>query len=91
MNYLMIDGAGDPNTSVAYQAAVEALFVLSYSIKFKAKKGTLAIDYGVMPLEGLWWTDDNVKLLGRRQIQLEVDGDDYAADLHQQGHGGCRH
>ncbi len=58
MNYLMIDGAGDPNTSVAYQAAVEALFVLSYSIKFKAKKGTLAIDYGVMPLEGLWWTDD---------------------------------
>jgi hypothetical protein len=22
------------------------------------KKGTLAIDYGVMPLEGLWWADD---------------------------------
>lgn len=58
MNYLMIDGAGDPNTSTAYQAAVEALFTLSYSIKFMVRKGTPAIDYGVMPLEGLWWTDD---------------------------------
>ena len=58
MNYLMIDGEGDPNTSSVYQAAVEALFALSYSIKFTAKKGTLAIDYGVMPLEGLWWADD---------------------------------
>jgi hypothetical protein len=58
MNYLMIDGEGDPNTSEVYQAAVEALFALSYAIKFMAKKGTLAIDYGVMPLEGLWWADD---------------------------------
>ncbi len=58
MNYLMIDGEGDPNTSTAYQAAMEALFALSYSIKFMAKKGTQAIDYGVMPLEGLWWADD---------------------------------
>jgi hypothetical protein len=58
LNYLMIDGEGDPNTSTAYQTAVEALFVLSYSIKFMAKKGTQEIDYGVMPLEGLWWVDD---------------------------------
>lgn len=58
MNYLMLDGTGDPNTSKAYQAGVEALFALSYSIKFMAKKGSLAIDYGVMPLEGLWWADD---------------------------------
>lgn len=58
ISYLMIDGEGDPNTSTAYQAAVEALFALSYFIKFMAKKGTIAIDYGVMPLEGLWWADD---------------------------------
>jgi hypothetical protein len=25
------------------------------------KKGKAAIDYGVMPLEGLWWTDDMTK------------------------------
>ena len=23
-----------------------------------SKKGLLAVDYGVMPLEGLWWADD---------------------------------
>jgi hypothetical protein len=57
MSFLMIDGEGDPNTSPAYQAAVEALFSVAYAIKFKVKK-TLAIDYGVLPLEGLWWADD---------------------------------
>jgi hypothetical protein len=57
MNYLMIDGEGDPNTSQAYANAVEVLFMVSYAIKFMVKKKT-AIDYGVMPLEGLWWADD---------------------------------
>lgn len=60
MNFLMIDGAGDPNTSPSYQEAVEALFSVAYAIKFKVKK-TLAIDYGVLPLEGLWWADDMAK------------------------------
>jgi len=58
MNFLMLDGEGDPNSSKTYQEGVEALFSLSYAIKFKVKKGPLAIDYGVMPLEGLWWADD---------------------------------
>jgi hypothetical protein len=57
MNYLMIDGEGDPNTSQTYAEAVETLFMVSYTVKFKVKK-TAAIDYTVMPLEGLWWTDD---------------------------------
>lgn len=58
LNYLMVDGEGDPNTSPAYAEAVEALFGVAYAIKFMIKKGPLAIDYGVMPLEGLWWADD---------------------------------
>ena len=58
MNYLMVDGEGDPNTSQAYSNAVEVLFMVSYAVKFMVKKGALAIDYGVMPLEGLWWADD---------------------------------
>ncbi|MBC7187457.1 MAG: GyrI-like domain-containing protein [Calditrichaeota bacterium] len=57
LNFLMIDGAGDPNLSPAYHQAIEALFSLSYTLKFMAKKGK-GVDYGVMPLEGLWWTDD---------------------------------
>ena len=58
MTYLMIDGTGDPNTSQAYNDAVEAVFSVSYTAKFAVKKGPLAIDYKVMPLEGLWWADD---------------------------------
>jgi hypothetical protein len=61
MNYLMIDGEGNPNTSQTYSNAIEALFAVSYTIKFMVKKGLLAIDYGVMPLEGLWWVDDMSK------------------------------
>ena len=58
MNFLMVDGEGDPNTSQTYVEAIEALFAVSYTVKFMVKKGELAIDYGVMPLEGLWWADD---------------------------------
>ena len=58
MNFLMIDGDGDPNNSKKYSNAVEALFSVSYTLKFMVKKGHLAIDYSVMPLEGLWWADD---------------------------------
>lgn len=58
MQFLMIDGVGDPNTSAAYAEAVEALFTLSYALKFAVKKSAVGIDYGVMPLEGLWWADD---------------------------------
>lgn len=56
--FLMIDGEGDPNTSPAYAQAVEALFSVSYTAKFMLKKGPLARDYAVMPLEGLWWAND---------------------------------
>jgi hypothetical protein len=56
--YLMVDGEGDPNTSQSYIEAIEALYSLSYMLKFAIKKGSRAIDYGVMPLEGLWWADD---------------------------------
>ena len=58
MSFLMIDGQGDPNTSQAYQEAVSALYSVSYTLKFMIKKGEMAIDYKVMPLEGLWWTED---------------------------------
>jgi len=58
MQYLMIDGEGDPNTSESYSDALEALFAVSFAVKFLIKKGPQAVDYTVMPLEGLWWADD---------------------------------
>jgi hypothetical protein len=57
MNFLMLDGEGDPNTSQEYQNAMETIFPVSYKVKFMSKK-ELDRDYVVMPLEGLWWTDN---------------------------------
>jgi hypothetical protein len=58
LQYLMCDGHGDPNNSEIFQQAIEALYGLSYTLKFMIKKGPLQVDYGVMPLEGIWWADD---------------------------------
>jgi hypothetical protein len=66
MDFLMVDGEGDPNTSRSYREAVEALFTLSYALKFMTKKGSLQIDYAVFPLEGLWWADDPSFMKGNK-------------------------
>ncbi len=58
MNFCMIDGKGNPNTSQVYKDAIEALYAVSYALKFMIKKGKTQVDYGVLPLEGLWWADD---------------------------------
>jgi hypothetical protein len=57
MNYLMIDGAGNPNDNPQFQVAVEALYSLSYTIRFNIKNAGGPV-YSVMPLEGLWWAPD---------------------------------
>ncbi len=58
MQFLMVDGEGDPNTAESYSEAIEVLYAVAYTLKFMIKKGLQAIDYGVMPLEGLWWVED---------------------------------
>ncbi|MFZ1694188.1 MAG: hypothetical protein WAT74_13395 [Flavobacteriales bacterium] len=58
LRYLMVDGQGDPNTSKAFADAITTLYGLSYTLKFMLKQGPEAIDYPVMPLEAVWWTDD---------------------------------
>jgi hypothetical protein len=57
MQYLMIDGHGDPNASPTYAEAIEALYPVAYRLKF-ASKQELSRDYVVPPLEGLWWAED---------------------------------
>ena len=64
MVFMMVDGTGDPNTSEAYQSAVETLYGLSYAIKMSKKSGNQPagyFDYVVPPLEGLWWLSDGSK------------------------------
>jgi len=61
MNFLMVDGSGDPNNNPEFQHATELLYGLSYAIKMSKKKGKQPegyFDYVVPPLEGLWWIDE---------------------------------
>lgn len=63
--FLMVDGSGDPNTSPAYSAALEALYPVAYKLKFASARA-LGRDYVVPPLEGLWWADDMAWFTSRR-------------------------
>ncbi len=65
LQYLMIDGHGDPNTSPQFTSAVAALYPMAYGLKF-ASKVDLGRDHVVMPLEGLWWADDMESFTGSR-------------------------
>lgn len=63
LQFAMIDGAIEkeqtPGTSPMFAEATQALYGLSYTLKFMLKKRkTNAIDYPVMALEGLWWVED---------------------------------
>jgi len=56
MNFLMGDGAGDPNDNPQFQAITEALYGLAYTVKFKSK--AQGADFVVPPLQGLWWMEN---------------------------------
>ncbi len=62
MNFIMIEGKGDPNEEDGpYQQALQLLYGLSYTIKMSKKSGSTPkgyFDYIVPPLEGLWWMED---------------------------------
>lgn len=57
MQFVMVDGLGDPNVSAEYERGLNWVYSLSYGMKF-ACKAELARDYTVPPLEALWWADD---------------------------------
>lgn len=61
IKFIMIDGAGNPNTCEAYKNAMEIMYGLSYGIKMSKMSGNQPkgyFEYVVPPLEGLWWGDN---------------------------------
>jgi hypothetical protein len=65
LQFAMIDGAiekgSEPGKSALFAEATQALYGISYTLKFMLKKRkTDAIDYPVMALEGLWWVQDGI-------------------------------
>lgn len=75
--YLAIDGEGDPNIVDRYKDAIEALYGVVYTLKFMYKdKG---LDFVVMPLSGLWWSDSEVlteenKSFWKWRSMMEIPG-----------------
>ncbi|MFF1829927.1 GyrI-like domain-containing protein [Paenarthrobacter sp. NPDC058040] len=65
LQFLMVDGHGDPNASRAYKDALSTLYPVAYTLKFFSKK-ELGRDYSVMPLEGLWWSEDMASFTSSR-------------------------
>ena len=60
MNFICVNGAGDPNSS-EYQKAVSILYGLTFTIKMSKMSGSQPegyFEYVVPPLEGLWWYED---------------------------------
>jgi hypothetical protein len=61
-NFAMLDGeiepGASPGISPAFQQALEALYGISFTLKFSSKlRQDNPIDYTVMALEGLWWVE----------------------------------
>ena len=70
LTFVMIDGRGDPNTSNEYKDAIEALYGLSYTLKFGIKKES-GLTYRVGALEGLWWSDDMADFTAQRKADYQ--------------------
>ena len=70
MNFLMVDGQGDPNTARDYSDAVEALYALAYAIKFLSRT-RLGRDYVLAPLEGLWTANDPAVFENAQKAQYQ--------------------
>ena len=61
--FAMVDGEIEPGRgpedSPAFQEALEALYGISYTLKFASKlRKEDPLDYTVMALEGLWWVEE---------------------------------
>jgi hypothetical protein len=70
--FIMLDGrieAGmSPDKSPEFQEAFGAIYGTAYTLKFMSKlREKSAIDYPVMALEGLWWTDSGALDMSHRE------------------------
>ena len=90
MQYLMIDGQGDPERGPRFSAGLEALFSMARAIRTQIRNGPMSLDFVVMPLEVLWWSDEDGPNGGQRGalrwtqmlMMPPVVGHDLFAGLH---------
>jgi hypothetical protein len=86
LNFAMIDGEIEPNqtpgTSEEFQNSVGALYGVTFTLKFMSKlRKKTPIDYPVMALEWLWWTDSG-EFDFKKKGAVEMDNNDHAPKTH---------
>jgi hypothetical protein len=69
VQYLAVDGHGDPNKAPDYARAVGTLYATAYSLKFASKAN--GRDFVVAPLEGLWSASDPSSFAERRKDEWD--------------------
>ena len=62
MAFLMIDGSGPPEPGGEYADAIQTLYPVVYTLKFRTKATDPERDFSVMPLETLWRSADGSSL-----------------------------
>jgi hypothetical protein len=91
--FAMIDGEIEPGhgpgTSPAFKEAMEALYGITYTLKFMSKlRKEDPIDYTIMGLEGLWWVEgsqfDITRPEGWRYTVMIMQPDHITAAMYQE-------
>jgi hypothetical protein len=92
--FAMIDGKIEPGhgpgSSPAFQQALEALYGISYTLKFASKlRKENPLDYTVMALEGLWWVENDEFDINRPEnwhwTAMMLQPDHISVDMYQEG------
>ena len=92
---LRIEAGVSPGDSPSFQKAMGALYNLGYTLKFMSKQRQQdPIDYTVMALEGLWWTESGEFDWNRREAWLctlmMMQPEHITAEMYAQAHQQAR-
>jgi hypothetical protein len=63
MQFLMVDGCGDPEGSEYFGQCVETIMSLAQELRSSNKR----VDFVMPPLEGLWWMDEPCEFSAERR------------------------
>ena len=76
LDYLMVDGSGDPNTAPESAEAVQALYSVAYTVRFALTRAPDPMDAPDHAPGGALVGARHVDVLGRGQVAVGLDDDD---------------
>jgi hypothetical protein len=71
MQFLMIDGDGDPHSSETFHHALDELYSTAYTLKFALRDAGIGPEYDVAPAEALFWSTAGASLRPGERSELQ--------------------